>query len=193
MTRTLQCLHFISLARAHCWRQACLALGLASFMATAWAQDAPLPGEDRSQAVAYTVFGILSYTRWPAELQTIRLCVVGPTEYADELIKGGALPGGRKIAVRRMHLDDASLLAECDSVYAGMLADDAWRRLMVRLKGKPLLSISERQELCKIGGMFCLDVRPGGVSFEVNLDSVARSGVRVNPRVLQLAKRKGSP
>jgi hypothetical protein len=193
VTRTLQRLHFVSLAPAHRWYKALLACGLAASVATAWAQDAPPPGDDRSQAVAHTVFGILSYTRWPSEPQNIRLCVVGPTEYADELIKGGALPGGRKIAVRRMHLDDAALLAECDSVYAGMLADDAWRRLMVRLAGKPLLSISERQELCKIGGMFCLDVRPGGVSFEVNLDSVARSGVRVNPRVLQLAKRKGDP
>lgn len=141
--------------------------------------------------MAHTVFGILSYSRWPAEPQTIRLCVVGPTEYADELLKGGALPGGRKIAVRRMHLDDESLLADCEGVYAGMLSDEAWRRLMARVSGKPLLSVSERQELCKIGSMFCLDIRPGGVSFEINLDSVARSGVRVNPRVLQLAKRKG--
>ena len=39
--------------------------------------------------------------------------------------------------------------------------------------------------------MFCLDVRDAGVGFETNLDAVARSGVRVNPRVLQLARRKG--
>lgn len=171
--------------------KALVACWLAVSMAAACAQDAPPSAEDRSQAVASTVFGILSYTRWPTEPQTIRLCVIGPTEYADELLKGGVLPGGRRIAVRRMHLDDTSLLAECDGVYAGMLADDAWRRLTARTAGKPLLSVSERQDLCHIGGMFCLDVRPSGVSFEINLDSVARSGVRVNPRVLQLARRKG--
>jgi hypothetical protein len=38
--------------------------------------------------------------------------------------------------------------------------------------------------------MFCLDITPQGVSFELNLDSMARSGVRVNPRVLGLARRK---
>ena len=53
------------------------------------------------------------------------------------------------------------------------------------------LSISERQELCQTDCMFCLDVRDVGVGFETNLDAVARSGVRVNPRVLQLARRKG--
>ena len=149
--------------------------------------------DDRSQSVAHTVFGILSYTRWPGDPQTVRLCVVGPTEYADELLKGAVLSGARKTMVRRMRLDDAALLAECDGVYAGVLSDEAWRQLLARIGDRPLLSISERQELCRIGGMFCLDVRPGGVSFEINLDSVARSGVRVNPRVLQLAKRKGGP
>ncbi len=149
--------------------------------------------DDKSQAAARTVLGILGYTRWPSAPQTVRLCVVGPTEYADELLKGGTLPGDRRVLVRRMRVDDAELLAQCDGVYVGMLDDTAWRQLRARLESQPLLSISERQELCLIGCMFCLDVRDSGVAFETNLDSVARSGVRVNPRVLQLARRKGAP
>lgn len=163
---------------------------------------APLPAsaagqevatDERSQGVAQAVFGIMSYTRWPADPSALRLCVVGPTEYADEVLKGGQLPGNRTVGVRRIRIDDPALTLECEAVYAGLLSDSAWRQLVARLAGQPLLSISERPELCQIGGMFCLDVRPGGVTFEVNLDSVARSGVRVNPRVLQLARRKGGP
>lgn len=169
------------------WVAAVLYLGMALAL-PARAQDAQT--DERSQAVAHTVFGILGYTRWPTESQTVRLCVVGPTEYADELLKAAAPQGARKTVVRRMRLDDPHLGTECDGVYVGMLGDDEWRQLVTQIGGRPLLSISERQELCRIGGMFCLDVRPGGVSFEINLDSVARSGVRVNPRVLQLAKRK---
>ncbi|WP_367067894.1 YfiR family protein [Oryzisolibacter sp. LB2S] len=162
-----------------------------------WLTGAPLRAQEivtdeRSQAVAQTVLGILGYTRWPSASPVVRLCVVGPTEYADELLKGGTLPGERSVQVRRMRLDDAELLQLCDGIYAGMLDDAAWRELRARLEAQPLLSISERQELCLIGCMFCLDVRAGGVTFETNLDSVARSGVRVNPRVLQLARRKGS-
>lgn len=154
---------------------------------TARAQD--IVTDDKSQAVAATVLGILGYTRWPTAPQAVRMCVVGPTEYADELLKGGVLPGDREVQVRRMRLDDGALLSQCDGVYAGMLDDAAWRTLRARLESQPLLSISERQELCRIGCMFCLDVRDSGVTFETNLDSVARSGVRVNPRVLQLARR----
>ena len=157
--------------------------------AHAGAQD--IVTDERSQGVAQAVFGIVSYTRWPVEPATIRLCVVGPTEYADEVLKGGQLPGERKVIVRRVRLDDPGLTTECEGVYVGLLTDSAWRQLVGRLVGQPLLSISERQELCQIGGMFCLDVRPAQVTFEVNLDSVARSGVRVNPRVLRLGRRKG--
>ena len=155
----------------------------------AWGQDIVTDG--KSQSVAKTVMGILGYTRWPSEPETVQLCVVGPTEYVDALLKGGQLPGARVVQVRRMRLEDAALLTQCHGVYAGRLDDRAWQALRQRLQGQPLLSISERQELCQTDCMFCLDVRDAGVGFETNLDAVARSGVRVNPRVLQLARRKG--
>ena len=41
--------------------------------------------------------------------------------------------------------------------------------------------------------MFCLNVDGERVSFDINLDAVARSGVRVHPNVLNLARRPGAP
>jgi hypothetical protein len=42
--------------------------------------------------------------------------------------------------------------------------------------------------------MFCLNLAAGGATagFAVNLDSVARSGVAVNPRVLLLGRRRNA-
>ena len=155
----------------------------------AWGQE--IVTDSKSQAVARTVMGILAYTRWPVEQEMVTLCIVGPTEYADELLKGGLLPNARVAQVRRVRLDDAALHTECQGIYAGRLDDRAWSGLRQRLQGLPLLTISERKELCQLDCMFCLDVRGTSVEFETNLDAVARSGVRVNPRVLQLSKRKG--
>lgn len=173
------------------WRW-CLWVVSATVVLWAGYARAQLQGADeRAQAVAQTVLGIISYTRWPAEPSQVRLCVVGPTEYADELIKAGPVTGARKTIVRRMYLEDPRLLSECEGVYVGVVSDGVWRRLLARLEGHPLLSISEQPQLCSIGSMFCLDVRTSGVYFDINIDSVARSGVRVNPRVLQLSKRRG--
>lgn len=149
--------------------------------------------DERSLGVAQAVFGIVSYTRWPNEPSTIRLCVVGPTEYTDEVMKGAQLSGDRKVLVRRIRLDDPSLATQCEGVYIGAISSNVWQEVVNRFAGQPLLTISEQTALCSIGSMFCLNVRPDTVAFEVNLDSVARSGVRVNPRVLQLARRKGGP
>lgn len=180
----------------HFWQRlrrflAVLALFVAGFGATgAWAEE--IVTDSKSQAVARTVMGIMAYTRWPTEQEVIQLCIVGPTEYADELLKGGLLPSARVAQVRRMRLDDAALLTQCQGLYAGRLDDRSWNILSQRLQGLALLTISERQELCQLECMFCLDVRGTSIGFDTNLDAVARSGVRINPRVLQLSRRKGS-
>ena len=72
----------------------------------------------------------------------------------------------------------------------GKLTDDERRQLFASLTGRPVLSISESDDLCTVGSLFCLRVTDDQVSFEVNLDSVARSGVRIHPSVLQLSRRK---
>ena len=118
------------------WACVCLCAALQS---PAAGQD--LPTDERSQGVAQAVFGILGYTRWPGDPQTLRLCVVGPTEYADEVLKGGHIPGNRKVVVRRIRVDDPALTVDCEAVYAGVLPDAAWRQLIDRLAGQAVLSI----------------------------------------------------
>jgi hypothetical protein len=48
--------------------------------------------------------------------------------------------------------------------------------------------IGEGAEFCSDGGMFCLDAGTTAARFTVNLDAVARSGLRVNPSVLLIAR-----
>ncbi|MNN73616.1 hypothetical protein D3C81_1897490 [compost metagenome] len=67
------------------------------------------------------------------------------------------------------------------------------KRLSADLSGRPVLVIAEEDFECEVGSMFCLNIRENQVSFRVNLDTLARSGVHVHPSVLQLGRRKGSP
>ncbi|WP_025110545.1 YfiR family protein [Pseudomonas sp. H1h] len=146
--------------------------------------------EQRAQAVTQVVLGILSYARWPVEPAQLRLCIVGPTEYTDDLVKGTTQATGRPVAVRRLLADNPAIVSECDAVYIGKLTADERSRLFASLIGHPVLSISEGGDQCTVGSLFCLRVGDEQVSFEVNLDSVARSGVRIHPSVLQLSRRK---
>jgi hypothetical protein len=146
--------------------------------------------EQRAKSVTQVVLGILSYARWPVEPAQLRLCIVGPTEYTDDLVKGTTQATGRPVTVRRLLADNPAIVSECDAVYIGKLTADERARLFASLIGHPVLSISEGGDQCTVGSLFCLRVGDEQVSFEVNLDSVARSGVRIHPSVLQLSRRK---
>ncbi|EJM21999.1 hypothetical protein PMI21_00181 [Pseudomonas sp. GM18] len=145
--------------------------------------------DKRASSVTQVVLGILSYARWPVEPQQLRLCVVGPTEYTDDLVKGTKQATGRPVTVRRLLADNPAIASECDAVYIGKLTSDERSRLFASLTGRPVVSISEGGDQCTVGSLFCLRVGDEQVSFEVNLDSVARSGVRIHPSVLQLSRR----
>lgn len=158
----------------------------------AFAQTASPVGmaDSRAQAVTQVVLGILSYARWPVEPAQLRLCVVGPTQYTDDLVKGTTQATGRPVVVQRLLADNPDIVNACDAVYIGELNTDERSRLFASLMGHPVLSISEGGDQCTVGSLFCLRVGDEQVSFEVNLDSVARSGVRIHPSVLQLSRRR---
>jgi len=147
----------------------------------------------QGEAVGQVVLGILSYVRWPQEPAELQLCVVGPTEFADGLLSGLVQNSGRHVAVQRRAIDDPQLGESCDAVYLGALGDFDRRQVGMALSGHAVLSISERDPDCSVGSMFCLDIRPARVAFAVNLDAVARSGVRVHPNVLKLARQGSRP
>ncbi|WLG95196.1 YfiR family protein [Pseudomonas sp. Z1-14] len=146
--------------------------------------------EQRAEAVTQVVLGILSYARWPVEPTQLQLCIVGPTQYTDDLVKGTAQATGRPVTVQRLLADHPGIASDCNAVYIGRLTNDERSRLFESLIGKPVLSISEGGDQCTVGSLFCLRVGDEQVSFEVNLDSVARSGVRIHPSVLQLSRRR---
>lgn len=167
-----------------------LAASLAWTSATARADAA---GDEHVQAVTRTVIGILGYTRWPAESAVLHLCVVGATEYAAGLIQGsGQAVGSQRLDVRKVDFERLKT-SDCDGIYAGEVDENQWRNLMKQEASRTLLTISERSALCRIGAMFCLRRQGEGPGFEVNLDSVARSSLRISPKVLQLARTKAAP
>ncbi|AXF22755.1 DUF4154 domain-containing protein [Burkholderia pyrrocinia] len=143
-------------------------------------------------AVRQVVLGIISFTRWPTTPVRLHLCVTGRPDYArgltDTLQAGSTL-----LDVQRVRFDDPALGMACDIVYLGTLSEDERARVRAAVAGHSVLTISEHDPSCTAGGMFCLNVDGERVSFDINLDAVARSGVRVHPNVLNLARRPGAP
>jgi YfiR/HmsC-like len=152
------------------------------------ATKAPVAAPDSRATVTTVVAGIVSYTRWPAETRSIRLCTVGRGPGVDELLAAADLGSTQQSVPVQAAGRAASALNECDAIYVGALAINTSRNLLQSMVGRPVLLIGEGQEFCTDGGMFCLQPGASEVGFAVNLDAVARSGLRVNPRVLRMAR-----
>jgi len=173
---------------------AVLSLWMMVFAASALAEPTPADSATlRASKVAQVVHGILSYARWPQPLQPLRLCVIAPTEYADLLWQNHELESHQPVEAKRLLVENPNLETDCDAVYLGVVEDSQRQALFKRLIGKPILTISESSQDCSDGSLFCLNISDDHVGFNINLDAVARSGIRIHPNVLKLGQHPGSP
>jgi hypothetical protein len=143
----------------------------------------------RPQEIAQFVAGVSSYVRWPVVYPELQMCVMGDTKYAAALLDGSTGVSVQHIRARRLAAKSDVVSHECNMVYIGSLSNADRDKLFAQLNDQPILSISEPDISC-VGSMFCLKFRDGQIAFDVNLDAIARSGLRVHPSVLQLAKRR---
>lgn len=139
-------------------------------------------------SVATVVAGILSYTRWPSELTPIRLCLLGRGAAVEELLRSAEVGAAQRgVAVRSMP-GAGQLRGACDAVYVAGQDAAAGREVLKATAGQPVLVLGEGPDFCSDGGMFCLEPSATAVRFGANLDAIARSGLRVHPMVLRIAR-----
>ncbi|MEM5310401.1 YfiR family protein [Paraburkholderia sp. JHI869] len=146
----------------------------------------------RDAAVRRVVLGIISFTRWPTPPARLHLCVTGRPDYAQGLVDA-LQAGSTPLEVQHVQFDDSTLGATCQVVYLGDLSDTERQQVSAAVAGHSVLTIAEHDPSCTTGSMFCLNVDGERITFDINLDAVARSGVRVHPNVLNLARRPVTP
>lgn len=151
----------------------------------------PTPGATASRSLAQVVAGIMGYTRWPGDSPGVRLCTVGRGDGVDELLRSADLKAGPRIVTVRAASGVHDTWLRCDALYLGETDAETTRSLLQALVGRPVLVLGEGATFCSDGGMFCLEPRTSSVRFQANLDAIARSGLRVNPMVLRIARAQG--
>lgn len=148
--------------------------------------------QKRAAEVAQVVLGIISYVRWPAPAPTpaadIQICLAGDTKYADALLDAPASGAQPRIRGQRLAAN-AATAEQCQVLYIGSVAEAERDKLYAQIIGRPILAISEPIVPCSVANMFCLKFRDAHVTFDVNLDAIARSGLRVHPNALRIARR----
>lgn len=142
----------------------------------------------QESAVRDIVSGIVSYTRWPALNGKPRLCIFSSSAYVMALSHGES--HARPFLPVTVENEQQALAAKCDALYFGSETPEHQQKIINSFQNRPLLTIAEQNLECSFGSAFCLQMKSQRLTFAVNLDALSRSGVRVNPDVLMLARNK---
>jgi len=147
-----------------------------------------VPPGQHDVVVARTVGGMISYTRWPEPRPVVRICVSGATAYTKGFGRIGQ-SAGRQVLTQIVV--PSGPIRGCDVLYFGTMADADRQRMLRSIRDLPVLSIAEADPACRGGTIFCLRVQPDRVGFQLSIDAVSRSAVRIDPRVLRIALPEG--
>lgn len=133
------------------------------------------------------IYNFAKFAQWPENSVSteIEIC------YFNDLYKSGlSLVSGKKIADRSIKIrqvDTINELDTCQLIYIDKSKRDILNRLFLKVKGKPILTVSDIAGFHDEGGMIEITVSDNRLRFLINLDPVNQSKIVLSSQMLKLA------
>jgi len=146
--------------------------------------------EDELKAAA--VLGFLRYSQWsPASAGPITVGVFGRAEFSAALERtlDGKTIGNRP--VKLVQLRQAADARGCQLVYVSAAKAAEVKRVLAQ-SAAPVLTVGESEHFLEYGGAIYLFLIDGHIGFEVDLQTLGRSGVSISPSMLRLGQIRGA-
>lgn len=138
-----------------------------------------------SHNIYMMTLSIMSYVKWNTPSPS--LCIINNPNIAELFSK--------TISQQKSNIKTHSLQAQqlashkCDAVFFSQTTASMEQKLITTAYNPPVLSFSTGNIDCEIGSIFCLySTKSGNTQFRVNLDSLAKAKIHIDPRVLLLAQ-----
>lgn len=127
-------------------------------------------------------------TAFPAPDAPFVWCVVGedPFQGRLEVVTADRTYAGRAAVVR--HLRGPDGVEACHLVFVARPAAGQLGKVLVRTRGRPVLTAGDTPGFAAAGVLVNLYVEGGHVAFEINVGAVRRSGLVFSGKLLHLAR-----
>lgn len=139
------------------------------------------------------LFHFAQFVEWPDGAfhdakSPLAYCTTGFDPFRGELdaTLRGKVVGGRPVEVR--HLKQAQDAQGCHILFIGEDQKLQVAAAVTFLNSAPVLLVGESEGFVKAGGMIGFSVEDSKVKFEVNLEAAQKAGLKINARLLTLAK-----
>lgn len=168
----------------------------AALVAALSAPPAVAAGTSLPAVKAAFLFNFIKLVDWPKERfagdsAPLRICVLREDEMLHALRTSisGKLAGTHPIEIAEVFGDEN--LAVCHVLFLGDEAAERYVVLMKRVANKGVLVVDEGSQFTLPDGMIRLFLEQSRVRFELNLGAMERGGLRVDPRLVRLARLVG--
>ncbi|MGB8494649.1 MAG: YfiR family protein [Candidatus Acidiferrum sp.] len=137
---------------------------------------------------------IPSFVEWPpsaadARKTAFQMCTLGDYPFGVKLAQevGGVTVGGRRIELRWVHKEQE--LEGCEVIFFSRSEEKRCGKILQGLKGKSVLTIGESEDFLEAGGMVKLSFEKDRLQVEVNLVAARNANLKVDARLLAMAKK----
>lgn len=137
---------------------------------------------------AVFIYNFAKFVEWPDSVGTnVRLCLLGTSPFgkAFDTIRGQPVKG-RKFDVTA--IDAPTAVFGCHMVYVPPSQERNLDKVLARARGNGILVVSDSEGYAQRGSMINLYLEDDKVRFEINLQAVDSSGLRVSSQLLALGK-----
>lgn len=130
-----------------------------------------------------------SLTQTPDAPGSSRLCVVGTFDFGISLAQAAssARANGRAMEIRMVQKEED--IKSCQILFISHSEKSRYAKLLEAARAVHALTVGETSGFIEAGGMIELDYANSSVTLSVNLDAMRNGGLRLDPRLLGLAKR----
>lgn len=129
-----------------------------------------------------------NYVEWPSPPKPVTLCVYGNNPFntatVDTLLKAKA----GQIAAVFKYPRQSEQLAECNILYLAQSEQDNFGKTIALLHDAPVLIVTDIQDGLPQGSMINLITESNRLRFEINVNTVLASKLKISSKLLKLAK-----
>lgn len=164
------------------WLSLCLGSFVALGSALAMAADTDLEAKVKS---AY-LFHLTKFVDWPnLPADSVRICIVGSDSIGSQI---GEL-GNRTVREHplRIEVDNITDPARCQVLFIGR-GEKRSSELLARVRGQGVLTVGERDDFARTGGVVGFYLDAGKVKLEINPEAARQANLRISSKLLEVAR-----
>ncbi len=132
------------------------------------------------------------FMKWPSQMfsdtsSSLTIYILGKDPF-DEALKNieGKIVKGRKLVVKKaLCIEDVK---ECHILFICTSEKKNLAEVLEKIKNMPILTVAETNNFCQSGGAVNFIVVKKKVRFEINVDVVKRTGLKISSKLLNLSK-----